>query len=172
MDKSQCSECGKYFDTKEALEQHTRDKHTTKSSAPKKKGKSLKYLIIILAVLGLGALAYFAAGFFTSPTSSMGALGSTHIHTDFAIFINGQEITPLPARYYVKSPFVHIESGSGEGTVIHMHATNVPLSFFFKSLGMSFTNNCFTLDDGSSYCNSGDASLKFFVKHAGGEWES
>ena len=172
MDKQQCSQCEKFFNTKEALDQHTRDKHISPVETPKKKSKISKYLIIIVTVLGLGILAYFAVGFFTSPSSSIGPLGSTHIHTDFAIYLSGQQITPLPSKYFVRSPFIHMESGPGVGTVIHMHATNVPLNFFFKSLGMSLTKDCFTLDNGSQYCNSSNTTLKFFVKHAGGSWQS
>lgn len=165
----QCNVCGKQFDTQEALDQHKRDTHSTQT--PKKRNIG-KYVIIALAILTVGALGYFAIGLFSSPSSLVGPLGSTHIHADFAIFLNGQQITPLPTRYYVRSPYIHIESGAGEGTVIHMHATNVPLSLFFKSLGMDFTNDCFVLDNGSQYCNSGNDTLKFYVKHASGQWQA
>ena len=48
-----------------------------------------------------------------------------------------------------------------------MHATNVPLGLFFKSIGMKFSSDCFELDTGEKHCDGG----KMFVKRAGGEWE-
>lgn len=199
MTEFKCEKCGKVFEQEASLKQHVNDKHVEKpaqqeneklvekpvqtSTQNEKKvsmkiGKGTLYGIIIAVVIGIGAFGGY--WYFTNLPASSGAetlstpigpLGSTHIHADFAIFLDGEQITPLDEKYFVKNQFIHVESGSGAGTVIHMHATNVPLSFFFKSLGMNFNSECFTLDNGKEYCNEGNKTLKMYIEHQGGEWE-
>lgn len=175
-----CEECNRKFDSKISLEQHTRDKHevgsqtiaSTLSSGKKfKTSKILTYSIVVLVLAGLGYGIYSLIPSFTGVAAAIGPLGSTHIHADFAVFLDGKQITPLGHEYFVRSRFVHVESGSGEGTVIHMHATNVPMNFFFKSLGMEFTQDCFKTDTDAQYCNSADKTLKMYVKNRNGNWE-
>lgn len=132
--------------------------------------------VVLIAAGGYGAYYYLGQSSGSqnqtpSISSPIGALGSTHIHADFAVFLDGQQMTPLDPKYFVRNQFVHVESGAGAGSVIHMHATNVPLGFFFRSLGMSFNENCFIMDSGKEYCNGGDKSVKMFVEHKGGAWE-
>ena len=171
MEKISCDVCGRKFKTSEALNQHKNDAHKQASSptAEKKKmskGKMLAIVIPLLLVVLIGYGIYWAL-----TTEGIGTIGSTHIHADFAIFLNGEEITPLPQEYYVLSPYAHVESGPGEGTVIHMHATNVPLKMFFDSLGMKFNSECFEVDRNNKYCNYGDTTVKMFVRHENGTWE-
>ncbi|MBI4894701.1 MAG: hypothetical protein HY833_03125 [Candidatus Aenigmarchaeota archaeon] len=141
-------------------------------------------LYAVIAVLVVGAGGYGAYAYMSSqpaPPSQdsavpatgapLGQLGSTHIHADFQIYLDGDQITPLERRYYVRGPYMHVETGPGEGVVIHMHATNSPLSIFFRSLGMSLNSECFRLDNGKDYCNSGTKTLKMFVKKEFGDWE-
>ena len=106
--------------------------------------------------------------------STMGVLGSQHIHADWKIYISdevlsfegkdhmGRMRTNLPV-----SSFIHIDSGAPSpektGDVLHMHATGVPLWIFFESLGMKFNKDCFTLDTGERYCNNETSTLKFYV---------
>ena len=115
------------------------------------------------------------------PKSTIGILGSQHIHADWKIYINGRELdeeffrpiardTQLTTSK-ITSSFIHIEHGSsaqvslGEslGDVLHMHATGVPLSLFFKSVGMDFNKDCISLIDGQKFCNNGGNNLKFYV---------
>ena len=171
MEKISCDVCGRKFKTSEALSQHKNDAHkqASSSTAEKKKmskGKMLAIVIPLLLVVLIGYGIYWAL-----TTEGIGTIGSTHIHADFAIFLNGEEITPLPQEYYVLSPYAHVESGPGEGTVIHMHATNVPLKMFFDSLGMKFNSECFEVDRNNKYCNYGDTTVKMFVRHENGTWE-
>jgi len=132
--------------------------------------------VLVLGVAGYGAYLYWSGQPAPSkePIATTGAplgqLGSTHIHADIQIYLDGEQITPLERRYYVRGPYMHVESGPGEGVVIHMHATNSPLSIFFRSLGMNFNNDCFRLDNGKDYCNSGDKTLKMFVKGDFSDW--
>ena len=172
MSSTECKECGKKFDLKDALEQHMKDKHTqaTHSKVTLKfdAGKSVKYLVIVLIVAGIGYLVY---GALTGEYSNVGAVGSTHIHADLSIYFGGEEFTPLPSKYFVKISQVHVEHGPGAGYVIHIHAIGVPLGMFFDSLGMKFSKDCFKIDTGENYCNLETRTLKMYVKHANGDWE-
>jgi len=142
--------------------------------------KTVIYVAILVVVIGAGGYGVYA--YMSSqpsqpqkeasiPTAQLGALGSNHIHADIAIYMDGVAITPFGPRYYVKSPYMHVESGPGEGYVLHMHAVNTPLSIFFRSIGMNFNSECFRLDNGKEYCNDGTKRLKMYVKHDGGQWE-
>ncbi|MBI1978682.1 MAG: hypothetical protein HYS62_01315 [Candidatus Aenigmarchaeota archaeon] len=172
MEKVSCDVCGRKFKTSEALTQHKNDAHkqTSDEKQQRKKkistGKILAFLIPSLIVLGIGYGIYWALS-----TEGVGTIGSTHIHADFAVFLDSEEITPLPEQYFVASPYVHVETGAGAGTVIHIHATDVPLKMFFNSLGMKFNSECFEAGQDNKYCNYGDTTLKMFVKHANSTWE-
>lgn len=77
--------------------------------------------------------------------SSMGVLGSQHIHADFKVYINDQPVY-LSDRAHMNrireglpvSSFIHVDSGAPTpektGDVLHMHATGVPLWIFFESI--------------------------------------
>jgi uncharacterized protein with PQ loop repeat len=180
MKKFECDLCKKKFKTDVALRQHKNSKHfhqqkpmayeqkTRSRIITKKHTKRLWLYFIIVVIFG-----FFAWGIYATITNSsqIGALGSAHIHADFAIFLDGRELTPLPPKYFERSQYIHMEKGPGAGSVIHMHATNVPLSLFFRSLGMSFDSNCFKLDTGQEYCNNGNRTLKMYVKHVDSDWE-
>lgn len=172
MEKVPCEICGKRFKTNEALQQHKDDAHKqkpTETITRKKKitkGRIIAYitplLIVLLIVYGV---------YWTVTTESRGTLGSAHIHADFAIFLNGEQLTPLTREYFELSPYIHVEPGPGEGSVLHIHATNVPLKMFFDSLGMEFNSKCFEVDRNNKYCNDGANTLKMFVKHVNDTWE-
>jgi hypothetical protein len=145
-----------------------------------KVSKTVLYTVVAAVVIGGGGFAaYSYASSLPQPasdsgqasTGSMGAVGSTHIHADLGLYLDGQEITPLPLRYFVRHAAIHVESGDGAGSVVHMHSTNTPLGFFFRTLGMSFNNECFRLDNGREYCSGEGKTLKMYVKHFDGDWQ-
>lgn len=182
MKKFECDVCKKRFDTETALRQHKNAKHFHESKPTVAESKAettsisidrrtiKKLAIPVLIILVLGGISY---GFYKgiSNPNQIGPLGSTHIHADFALFLDGREITPLSPQYFVRSRYAHVEEGPGAGTVIHMHARNVPLSLFFNSLSMKFDSNCFVTDTNEKFCNEGNKTLKMYVKHKDGEWE-
>ncbi len=171
-EKFECKYCGKSFDSSKALNQHMDATHTANFQSPKvvKKKFTAKSLIpyaIIIFAIGFGAYSLMWA---FSVQNQEGLVGSTHIHTDLAVFLDGKEITPFGSQYFVRARDVHVEPGPGEGYVIHVHATGVTLGRFFKTLGMNLDDNCFVTDKKISYCNSEIGTLKMFVKHEGGNW--
>jgi hypothetical protein len=131
------------LDSQESLSQHTKDKHSQGTKQLDLKIKKNTFIFISLSLLIIVGIIYFVYQALSNPYSGMGSLGSTHIHADIAIYLNGKPITPFSTKYFLKSRYIHVEHGPGAGYVIHMHATNIPLGFFFKSLGMSFSKDCF-----------------------------
>ena len=128
----------------------------------RKKRRSQLISIAIIAAVAAG-VAYGVYSYTQNPprTANFGALGLTHEHTAFRLFINGQTIDFSQPKYQVKSQYVHFENGDGD--TIHKHATGVDIGFLFETLGIKFTSECITMDDGTAYCNDGNTTLKFFV---------
>src|SRR3989338_6922984 len=175
MEKVSCGVCGKKFKTGDALNQHRNDAHAQKQTGTAKaqnsknklsRGKMLAIGIPLVVILLIAYGIYWAV-----TTEGIGTLGSTHIHADFAVYLDGTPITPLPEQFFVASPYMHVETGPGAGTVIHMHASNAPLKMFFNSLGMKFNSECFEANSDNKYCNDAANTLKMFVKHNNTTWE-
>ena len=98
--------------------------------------------------------------------STIGILGSAHIHADFKVFINGNAINFADKKYYMKSSFIHVDDNQNKedaSGVLHMHATGVPLWIFFDSVEMEFNKDCLSLPTGERFCNDGKKTLKFYV---------
>ncbi|MDP3741695.1 MAG: hypothetical protein Q8R15_00090 [Candidatus Micrarchaeota archaeon] len=156
-----CTKCEASFDSQQALNDHSNAKHY---EAPKQKftakfKKPATYLIILLILIGGLSLTYRWA----ASTPHIGPVGSTHIHQDFKVYLNGNQLDFSQQKYQVRAPYAHVEDNDGD--VIHVHATGVTLGMFIDSLDMQLTNNCFKTDDGTSYCNNGNNTLKFYVNN-------
>lgn len=177
MEKFECGDCGRKFDTKDSLDQHRKDKHMQQSTAVVKKskfsiGKILTLGIVLLVVAGLGATFIWAL---TSSSNSggIGAPGSTHIHQDWKMYINGKSIDFSVPKYQKPhiNQLTHMEGGDGD--IIHVHATGITMGFFLNSIGIKIDNNCLTMDTGEKYCNEGNKALKFYVNgKPNNEWGS
>jgi hypothetical protein len=108
--------------------------------------------IVLITVLALLLLA-------ACRKTPIGPVGSTHIHADYKVYLDGQAVDFTKREYMVKAQYVHIEGMNGD--VIHVHATGVTIGDFFKTLGMKFTNECFVKD--KKYCTDEQRLLKFYV---------
>ncbi len=132
---------------------------------PHKKGMTRgQYIFIAIIgamVAGIVTIVYtFAQN--VSETIKFGAIDSTHVHATMLVMINGKEAIDFSQeKYQVRSPYIHFEYGNGY--LVHMHATNVYIGYLFKSLNMRFDDQCLTLDNGTSYCNDANNTLKFYV---------
>ncbi len=160
-----CTKCNAEFETIESLTQHVNAKHfqpPVENSLQKLK-KPFFYLVALLLVIGGVWLLYNWA----ASTPRIGPVGSTHIHQDLKIYLEGKQIDLSQQKYQVKVPYVHVEGGDGD--VIHVHATGVIIGMFFDSLGMKFSKECFNTDEGRIYCNDGEKTLKFIVNGAANE---
>lgn len=169
-----CDKCGEAFKHREDLDKHSKSHQgKIKVTIPSFTAKQLPVILLIL-VFVVSSIAFVFSfrldGIQPQSQVKVGALGSTHEHSDLAIYVDGRQITPLGPEYYVKSQFVHVESGPGEGYVIHVHATGVTLGMFLVSLGFDFTADCLEIS-GTRYCTNQEKRLKFYVRRSGGEWE-
>ncbi len=161
MEKVECNVCGKKFDTTQSLQQHKKDAHETQKvestpSLPKK--SNVKKIILYVAVfLVFAAIAYGVYSLFSSPTASIGPIGSTHEHVDFKVYINGETIDFSQSKYQLRSGYVHVEGG--EGDLVHKHATGVTMAYFLNTLGIKLTNDCITVNN-IDYCNTVSSNIQ------------
>ncbi|MBS3052378.1 MAG: hypothetical protein J4428_03330 [Candidatus Aenigmarchaeota archaeon] len=109
-----------------------------------------------------------------SQKTTMGILGSQHIHADWRIYINGIKLDLSDKSHMDRmkknmsvSSFIHVDSGSPQpektGDVLHMHATGIPLWVFFDSIEMKFNKTCIMLDNTDSFCSDNKSVPKFYV---------
>lgn len=97
---------------------------------------------------------------------AIGILGSQHIHADFKVYINGEALDFAKPEYYMKSSVLHVDNNQNKedsSGVMHMHAKNVPLWLFFRSLGMKLEKSSLTLVDGKILKNENGNTLKFYL---------
>ncbi len=97
---------------------------------------------------------------------NIGILGSQHIHADFKVYVNGHALTFAKPDYYMKSSFMHVDASQNTddaNSVLHMHATKVPLGIFFRSIGIQLAQNSLMLDNGHALTNTNGNSLKFYL---------
>ena len=100
------------------------------------------------------------------PNSKTGILGSQHIHADWKVYLNEKPLNFADSKYYMKSSFIHSDDNQNKedaSSVLHMHATGIPLWVFFKSIGMNFNKDCITLENKEKFCNDINKKLKFLV---------
>lgn len=80
--------------------------------------------------------------------STIGVLGSQHIHADWKVYVNGEALDFTGKDHMTRmrsgssvSSFIHVDSGAQEpektGDILHMHATGVPLWIFFDSIELN-----------------------------------
>ena len=102
----------------------------------KKRSKQIKlvrtYSIYIIAILLVG---YGLFSIISGP--QIGPVGSTHEHLDVLVYIDGEPLDLNQTRYAMKSGYGHIHGG--EGDIMHLHAINIPLSWFMESIDLSIT---------------------------------
>ena len=102
----------------------------------KKRSKQIKlvrtYSIYIIAILLVG---YGLFSILSGP--QIGPVGSTHEHLDVLVYIDGEPLDLNQSRYAMKSGYGHIHGG--EGDIMHLHAINIPLSWFMESIDLSIT---------------------------------
>jgi len=177
MEKVDCPDCGRKFDTPDAMKQHRNDKHLKQEVAVVRKsklsfGKILTYGIVLLVIIGIGYALVWAL---TTPSesSSIGPAGSTHIHQDWKMYINSNAIDFSQGKYQKPHLNAKVHMEGGDGDMIHVHATGATMEFFLNSLGIKFDKDCLTIDTGDKYCNDVDKSLKFYVSgKPNDEWEN
>src|SRR3989344_5072178 len=185
--KYRCDKCNKDFETEEGFAQHNRDKHgigkekkseknvkntdergkaIEKAVKKRKTMRILKYsisIILIIAVIG-AAVVYLPKN--TNPDNEgVGPYGSTHIHADLAVYINGTQLSFNDNRYFagdLRDKYAHLLSPYD--SLIHIRATGITIGYFMKSIDIPFNSTCITDKNGERLCNDDTNTLKFYVK--------
>ena len=93
-------------------------------------------------------------------------LNDVHNHADIRIFIHNEPYNLNQSKYMspknnAKSPFMHLHDNDGD--LIHQHISDGNLGLFFESIGLNFTSHCFTLDNGTAYCNDEKNKLRMYI---------
>ena len=121
--------------------------------------------IYALAGIGIAAIALLTFFVMYQPVVPSRP-NDLHFHADFKVFLNGVPIDFSQSRFQSDenqslSPSIHLHGGNGN--VIHKHQSRVTLGDFFESIGMKLSSTCILLIDKTTYCNSGENTLKMFV---------
>src|SRR3989338_3867172 len=106
--------------------------------------KKIWTLLIVIALLVVAILMLWRELSFAKKNSALyvnhleqltgiGRLGSTHIHADFKVYINGEEIKIYQEKNLEKNKFTHMHPGKDDEDVIHVHATGITLKQFFNT---------------------------------------
>ena len=95
--------------------------------------------------------------------TSIGRLGSAHVHSDIKVYVNGEEIRVYQQKNFEKNKFTHMHPGKDEEDVIHVHATGITLKQFFNTLNIKLSRNCIIFEDGNEFCNDRSETLKYYV---------
>lgn len=126
--------------------------------------KSYAPLALLLPLACAGYYAFLTPGY-NAVIAPMGVAGSVHYHANLLVVINGAPLNLSQEKYMStlqspKSELTHLHDG--DGSVIHYHAPNVPLWYFFHSIGIQLNQTCLTADT-VPYCNEPGRSLQLFV---------
>ena len=92
--------------------------------------------------------------------TGIGALGSTHIHADVKVYIDGKAIDFSGQKYQLATSYIHFEEGVGE--VIHIHATGLTAGHMLNSLKIPLDGGCITVE-GIKHCQDSKNLLKLYV---------
>ena len=145
-----------------------RENYAEKISREKRKYKLVAIGIAAGVAIVLGITIYmFIQMNNVSPDAppGAGAIGSTHEHAALKTIIFKDEFDFSKQQFQVKNRFIHFENHNGE--TVHLHATGVPMSHLFETIGIGLDDNCFIFPapDSREFCTNQDYSLKFYINH-------
>lgn len=131
------------------------------------------------ALLGF-VLAVGASGYYMTTSGFNWETGffdkNQHVHADIRVVVAGEAVNFSETRFQssVEQPlteFIHFHDGNGN--VVHLHASGVPLSYLFKTFGGFLNQTCLQVAegeplhcvDGPDTLNSGRNTLKFYLNN-------
>ncbi len=101
-----------------------------------------------------------------SPKPSIGE-DAYHTHFNLKVVLDtGQAIDFAQSKYQSNKgqeldPNIHFHDGVGD--LVHIHKKGMTLADLFKSLKMTFTKDCLTLDTSQKFCNNDESTLRLIV---------
>jgi hypothetical protein len=89
-----------------------------------------------------------------------------HVHADFLIYINDQEIDLTDTKYQssaesIKNKNVHLHDG--DDNVVHRHADGITFVEFLSSIGFTLTDTCLTTSEQMTLCGDDTNMLALYV---------
>ncbi|MGB7295368.1 MAG: hypothetical protein WBC70_07230 [Candidatus Aminicenantales bacterium] len=118
---------------------------------------------IVAVVIGVIVV---SSSIYSSEINQYGVLGSAHVHSAFAIKLNGIALDFSKPEFQVQSRLIHVEGG--DGNTLHRHTDKVPFGEFLRSVDMGIDRECFFMNNGAregeqKFCNSNDSKLRVFA---------
>lgn len=86
-----------------------------------------------------------------------------HERATILVRIFGDKFSFDSSEFYLQNPQINIEPA--EPNMIHRNSDDATLEFFFDTMGMKITAECFIFPDGREFCNNDEYSLKFYVNN-------
>ena len=113
-------------------------------------------------VVLIGLMSAITLGVLLEPKTGEASFifGSAHEHASISIKIFNDTFDMVPERFQLQSPFIHLEASNGY--VIHRHSEYVTLGYFFDTLNLGVTQDCFTFDR-KEFCSNEEYTLKFYI---------
>ena len=128
------------------------------------------FAVLILAVAGLVWLAcaqnktigaYLEGYRQLQDLAGTGDYGSTHLHADFQVYVNGKQIDFNKPEFYGLHPLTHMHEGTNNINVIHKHATGITYGMFFHTVGIEL-DQCMTVN-GKEFCDLNGRTVKYYL---------
>jgi len=141
-----------------------RESFAVKRSREKRKSLLMAVGIfgIIAVIVGYSAYVFVnMGGAGPGAPPGAGALGSAHENIPLLVRIFGDKFDFSTSAYQIKSSYMHFEGA--DGNTIHRHASGVTMGYFFETLGLGLTDECYIFKDGREFCANEDYSLKFYI---------
>jgi len=142
-----------------------RENYASQRSSEKRKNNliAVGVFAVIAVIVGYAAWTFVNMDQSAVPggPENAGALGSEHSHAGILVKVFGDTFDFSAPAYQIKSSWIHFEGN--DGTTIHKHATGVTLGYLFETLSLGLDDQCFTFQDGRSFCTDDEYSLKFFI---------
>ena len=121
---------------------------------PKLENKRYIKIAIIGGIIVIGAVTAIKLNYddwFDPASPGVGKVGSAHVHAKIGIHTNDGWVSMNPNYYqqFIKqNKYIYLDvSGANR---IHRVATGATLGLFFESIGMTLTEECFTIPEGTS----------------------
>ncbi len=93
-----------------------------------------------------------------------------HVHSDFAVFIDGERFNFAQEKYMTSTDickleyqtrYMHLHDENGD--VAHVHKEGQTWKDFFQTLSWTLTDDSLAMDDGKVYKNTATKKWQFFV---------
>ncbi len=114
-----------------------------------------------IVLLGLMLAITVGALLEPKPEYNTFVFGSAHEHASLLVKIHDDPFDFTQEQFQLQSPFIHLENNNG--IVIHRHSQDITMGYFFETLNLGLSNDCFVFQDGKEFCSNEDYKLKFYI---------